>query len=100
MTIQRNGGKVTLFADGRIDTYNAPQFAAEMEKALDGAATLTLDFSALQYISSSGLRAVMLAAKAMAKQGEMRIVGVSEQVYDILETTGFTGICDVKRVNE
>lgn len=100
MTIQRDGGNVTLFAEGRIDTYNAPQFAAEMEKALDGAASLTLDFSALTYISSSGLRAVMLAAKAMAKQGEMRIVGASESVYDILETTGFTGLCDVERAEE
>ena len=97
MTIQRDGGHVTLFAEGRIDTYNAPHFASEMEKALNGATSLTLDFSALTYISSSGLRAVMLAAKAMARQGEMRIVGVSESVYDILETTGFTGLCDVER---
>ena len=75
MTIHRDGGKVTLTTEERIDTYNAPQFAADMEKALDGAASLTLDFSALDYISSSGLRAVMLAAKAMARQGELRIVG-------------------------
>ena len=97
MTIQRNDGSVTLFVEGRIDANNAPQFAAEMEKALDGAVTLTLDFSLLQYISSSGLRVVMLAAKAMEKQGEMRIVGTNENVYEILETTGFTGMVDVER---
>lgn len=100
MTIHRDGGKVTLTTEERIDAYNAPQFAADMEKALDGAASLTLDFSALDYISSSGLRAVMLAAKAMARQGELRIVGAGENVYDILETTGFTGICDVERAGE
>ena len=100
MTIQRDGGKVTLFTEGRIDAYIAPQFAADMEKALDGATSLILDFSALTYISSSGLRAVMLAAKAMARQGEMRIVGVSEHVYETLESTGFTGICDVERAAE
>ncbi len=88
---------MTVFPKGRIDANRAAQFAAEMEKALEGAAYLTLDFSALEYISSSGLRVVMLAVKAMARQGEMRIIGVNDTVYDILETTGFTGMTDVKR---
>ena len=96
MTILRDGGRVTLVAEGRIDTYAAPRFAAEMEKALKGAEDLTLDFDSLIYISSSGLRAVMLAVKTMAKQGSLRIVNVSENVYGILEATGFTGVCDVE----
>ena len=98
MNIQRNASKVTVFPEGRIDANRAAFFAAEMEKALKGATDLTLDFSALQYISSSGLRAVMLAAKVMARQGEMRITGVREDVYDVLETTGFTSLIDVERV--
>ena len=57
---------------------------------------LILDLNDPEYISSSGLRAVMLAVKTMARRGEMRIVNVSEDVYDILETTGFTGVCDVE----
>ena len=96
MTIQKDGAKVTLFAEGRVDTNNAPRFAADMEKALEGATDLILDFSGLTYISSSGLRAVMLAVKAMARQGSIRIIGVSEDVYDILETTGFTGVCEIE----
>ena len=97
MTVQREGSKTTLFAEDRIDTYNAPQFASEIEEALPGTTELILDFSGLRYISSTGLRALMLAAKAMARQGEVRIVGVNEGVYDILETTGFTGVMDVER---
>ena len=96
MTIQKDGAKVTLFAEGRVDTNNAPRFAADMEKALEGTTDLTLDFSGLTYISSSGLRAVMLAVKAMARQGSIRIIGVSEDVYDILETTGITGVCEIE----
>ncbi len=100
MTIHRDGGKVTLTTEERIDTYNAPQFAADMEKALAGATDLTLDFSALKYISSTGLRVVLLAMKTMDRQGEMRIVGSSDSVYDILEIAGFTGLCDVERAAE
>ena len=100
MTISRNGGTVTLLADRRIDAYTAPQFAADMETALEGATNLILDFRDLEYISSSGLRAVMLAIKTMAKQGEMRITHVKTEVYEILEATGFTGVCDVETTGE
>ena len=96
MEIIKDGGRVTVAADSRIDAYSAPQFAEAIEKALIGAEDLTLDFGALNYISSSGLRAVMLAAKTMAGRGGMRIVNVGAEVYDVLETTGFTGVCDVE----
>ena len=96
MTIQKNGSKVTLYTDERIDTNGAPQFAVQMEKALEGAQDLTLDCEKLTYISSSALRVVLLAVKAMARQGDMRIINVRESVYEILETTGFTGACNVE----
>ena len=96
MHTERDGGKVTIFAEERIDANVAPRFAAEMEQALEGATELVLDFTDLTYISSSGLRAVMLADKTMDRQGSMRIVGVSEEIYEILETTGFTGMCEVE----
>ncbi len=96
MEIKREGSRVTVLADGRIDAVGAPQFAEAMENALKGAEDLTLDFGSLEYISSSGLRAVMLAVRTMARQGAMRIVNVRGEIYDVLETTGFTGICDVE----
>jgi hypothetical protein len=37
----------------------------------------------------------MLAVKTMDRQGEMKIIHVSEPVYEIMETIGFTGICDI-----
>ena len=96
MEIKREGSAVTVIADGRIDTYNAPQFAAELEQAIVGATDLTLDFSGLEYIASSGLRAVLLCAKAMDRQGTMRITGVREEVYKVFELTGFTRVCDIE----
>ncbi len=98
MKVQRDeNGRVTVFAQGRIDTNAAPGFAAGMEKALEGAREFELDFSQLEYISSSGLRPVMLAVKAMARKGGLRITGVNDIIYDILETTGFVVLCDVER---
>ena len=98
MRVERDdNGRVTVLADERIDTNAAPRFAAEMEQAVKDARELVLDFSRLTYIASSGLRPVMLAVKTMNRQGTMRIIGVCEGVYDVLETTGFVSICDIER---
>ena len=100
MQILRDGSKTTMLVTGRIDTYRAQKFAEEMKAAVEGTEDLTLDFDGLEYISSSGLRVVMQAAKAMARQGTMRIIHARESVYGVMEVTGFTGICDVERAEE
>ena len=56
-----------------------------------------MDLDRLEYISSSGLRVLMMAIKEMGRRhGVIRITNVSENVYDILESTGFTSACDVE----
>ncbi|MBQ8136987.1 MAG: STAS domain-containing protein, partial [Clostridia bacterium] len=51
-----NGTHLDLVLEGRLDTVTAPQLEETLNKSLDGVETLTLDFSALDYISSAGLR--------------------------------------------
>ena len=96
MRIERDGDKTTLFAKGKIFAVNAPLFANDMEKAIEGTTELTLDCTDLEYISSSGLRVVLLAVKTMDGKGTIRITNVSEDVYEVLEATGFTGVADVE----
>ena len=84
---------VKLF--GRIDTTNS----AEIESALMAAAAdepaPVLDMAELEYISSAGLRVLM---KLLKRKGcRLKMLNVSDAVYDILETTGFTELFDVSR---
>ena len=95
MRIERDGERVTVFAEGRIDANNAPQFAADMETAIEGTTDLTIECTGLEYISSSGLRAVMLALKTMGDRGQIRITGVNDYVYTIFEVTGFTAMMEI-----
>ncbi len=94
--IQRDGYRTIITPVGRVDATNAPQFADALNEALPGTRQLVMDFSKLEYISSSGLKVVMQAVKTMYGQGEMRIINVNENVYEILKITGFTGVCDVE----
>ncbi len=97
MKKERNGDELIIFAEGRIDTNRSQAFAKEVEGALDGVKTLIFDFAEVRYISSSGLRVLMKSLKAMrACGGEMRVINVNEDIYDIFEATGFLGICEIE----
>ena len=83
--------------EGRLDTPTAQEVNQRLLPVQeDASGTIILDCEELTYISSSGLRAVMLAVKTMAGRGSMRIVNVGKYVYEVLETTGFVGVCDVE----
>ena len=94
MTIEKslNGAELTLLLSGRLDTTTAPQFESELKASLDGIEKLTLDFAALNYLSSAGLRVLLAAQKTMNKQGSMVVRSVNETIAEIFDVTGF---CDI-----
>ena len=98
MTIEKaqNNGALTLALEGRLDTVTAPQLEAELKTALEGAKSLTLDFSKLDYISSAGLRALLSAHKIMAGKGGMKVTNVNEIVREVFEVTGFADILTIE----
>lgn len=98
MTITKNldGATLTLALEGRLDTTTAPQLEAEVKDSLTGVTDLILDFTALEYISSAGLRVVLSAQKVMNKQGRMVVRGVNEYVMEVLEVTGFADILTIE----
>ncbi|MBR0151934.1 MAG: anti-sigma factor antagonist, partial [Synergistaceae bacterium] len=87
----------TICLEGRIDSNNA----AETEKSLlakaneNPGAEIVLDAEKLDYISSAGLRVLMKLRKLAGKS--IPIVNVSQEVYSILEVTGFIELFDVKK---
>ena len=98
MTInkQQNGTALTLAVEGRLDTITSPELEAALKESLEGIDALTFDFSALDYISSAGLRVRLSAQKQMNKQGSMKVTGVSEIIMEIFEVTGFTDILTIE----
>ena len=87
---------LTLALEGRLDTMTAPELENELKTSLDGVKALTLDFSALEYVSSAGLRVILGAQKIMNKQGEMKITNVNEEIMEIFDITGFTDILTIE----
>ena len=93
-TIDNN--TLTLYLEGRIDINNAAQTEQEIFSAVDGRTeSIVLDAENLEYISSAGLRVLMKLCKSINKP--LPMINVSRDVYDILDTTGFTELLEVKK---
>lgn len=98
MTIEKtnNGSELTVALTGRLDTTTAPQLEAELKQSFTGIEKLVLDFAALEYLSSAGLRVLLAAQKIMNKQGEMTIRNVNETIAEIFEVTGFSDVLTIE----
>ena len=98
MTIEKtiNGTSAALKIVGRLDTTTAP----ELEAVIDGCASeikeLVLECSALEYVSSAGLRVILKAQKLMNAQGSMKLTGVNETIMEVFDITGFADILTIE----
>lgn len=99
MTINviEDGSTVTLAVEGRIDTNTSPDLQAALLKALQSARTVVVDFASVPYISSAGLRALLIGQKTAGSKGSaMELTNVSPAVFSILESVGFSKILTIK----
>ena len=99
MTIQftNNNGDATITLCGRLDTSVSTEIKTEIDKSLATAEninSLTMDAEGLEYISSSGLRILLVLAKSYKN---FKVVNVNPDVYDVLNMTGFSKIINVER---
>ncbi|MCR2802436.1 STAS domain-containing protein [Paenibacillus soyae] len=88
--------------EGRLDGGNATVAeTAFLQLLSEGKQRFLFDFGNLQYISSAGLRVILVAAKKLrASKGRMVCASLTEQVYDVFEMSGFTTILDIVSTKE
>lgn len=91
------GNATALALKGRLDTITCTQLANELGPIFDeGPVNLVFDFAQLQYISSAGLRVLLMAQKRINALGtEMEIIGASETVREVFDITGFSAIIKI-----
>lgn len=97
ITTSRDDAGVTLAVEGRVDTNTSPRLQAEILKCFQTAKRLTLDFAQVAYLSSAGLRALLIGQKtAAAKGAAMTLTHIQEQVRSVLEMSGFDSILTIE----
>ena len=94
MTTERRDGVLTLGVQGRIDGASVARFEQAVKAAIaaDDRAVV-LDLGALDYLSSAGLRAILLIGKTLWEQaGYFALCSVAEPVREVFEISGFDKI--------
>jgi anti-anti-sigma factor len=94
----RLDGDVAIFQlNGRIDAATAPGVEHAVNTAVDGGAKrVILDMSGVAYVSSAGLRAILLAArKASSAKGGMAVFGLQAPVAQVFNVSGFGKIVPI-----
>ena len=81
-------GKFTASIQGRVDTITAPQLLEQYQKA-DGVKAIELNIEKMSYISSAGLRVLLIMYKSLDDKNQFNLVGTTDSVKEIMEVTGF-----------
>jgi len=88
---------VELALTGRLDTTTAPRFQEALFQAFQAALRIDVDFAGVSYVSSAGLRVLLLGEKnAKASNKRMTLKNVSADIMGILEMTGFKDILTIE----
>ena len=70
ITVESTGDSITLFVSGQVDIENCQQLADALESATEGQLHAHVDLTEVDYMDSSGLRALLVARAAAEKTGE------------------------------
>lgn len=95
-----DGDLLILLPKGRIDALNYEEFEKILSEAADENPNLIIDLKDCEYISSSGLRALLSVKKKLSSTGAFSIVNVNDEVMDVFDMTGFTQLFHVARASE
>ena len=91
-----NGDELTIALKGELNSTNSNELEQIVSESLKNVKSLIFDFTNLDYISSAGLRILLVAKKVMDKQGKMVVLHPNESVMDVFEITGFKDILDIE----
>jgi anti-sigma B factor antagonist len=87
--VSSEGERVVLRLDGELDLASVPTLEdAMMDATFDGMAEIVLDLRGVEFIDSTGLRAILLQDKRSTERGQtFALVRGSEQVQRLLDLT-------------
>jgi anti-anti-sigma factor len=96
-TVDEFGDVRAVRITGNLDTQTSAVAQEQLTQLIDnGAKKVLLDFENLNYISSSGLRVLLVAAQRLEDTtGQLRICNPNTMVREVFDTSGFTEIFSV-----
>lgn len=96
ITKQLNNKELTLQLEGELNTVTAPEFEEVIKNELNNVDSLIIDLAKLSYLSSAGLRVLLVAQKIMIKKDGMVVRHPNNEVMEIFSLTGFLDVLNIE----
>ncbi len=88
---------IKLEVEGQVDTVTAPELQQTILTSFQKSGNVILDIEKVAYMSSAGLRALLLGQKtAKSKGGSLKVRNVHPTVMQVFEMSGFASILDIE----
>ena len=96
--VKQDGEIFVVELEGRMDTNTSPEFQKEMETYYSKEGfNMILDFDKLDFVSSAGLRVLLLIQKkSKALSGSLVIKNVKPEIQEVFDMTGFSDILNIE----
>jgi anti-sigma B factor antagonist len=92
------GGVTKVVLSGRIDIAGASAIDMPMSVVAGSRRAVIVDLSAVEFMASMGLRALVVAAKSVAsKRGRMVLLAPRVDVEDVIRTAGIDELIPIHR---
>ncbi len=90
----QNDNVLIVAVSGRLDAVTAPNYETKIRSVIDeGHHKLVIDFAGLEYISSAGLRGLLLTAKLLkAQNGQVCLANPDGNVKSVFDMSGFSAL--------
>lgn len=94
ISIRESSGVTVVDMNGSLDTRSLGYASEELNQLVkEGTTKLLLNLEQVNYVSSAGLRAILVAAKLLkTARGEMRLCSPNANVREVLEVSGFNSL--------
>ncbi len=92
-----NDDVLVLNPTGRIDGANAKEYEQSLlDRIKEGHSKILLDCGSVNYISSAGLRVLLMASRRAGESaGQLVLCAVQDQVRDVFRFSGFEEIISI-----
>lgn len=90
---EQKGDFLVISPAGRLDTNTAAEFETTLMKLADKSSNIVMDMAGLDFVSSAGLRVILLLAKKnRAARGKLRFAALQDAVEEVFTMSGFSSM--------
>jgi anti-sigma B factor antagonist len=89
LSIRSAEGIAIVEMEGSLDGKTAPEVQGRVLTGVENFSKVLMDMTKVQYVSSAGLRILLLLYRQIkAKGGKIALVGMTEEIEDVMSNTG------------